>query len=131
MQAHWNLFDPTLGHIRKAIERYASIGLQIHITEIDVSMFGFNDKRTNVKGPIEEMIEKQTERYIEFFNILREYSDVITSVTFWGVADDYTWLNDFPVSRRKNWPFLFDQNQHPKQSFWEVVDINSRGKKIK
>ena len=126
LQGHWNLYDPTLDHIKKAIERYASLGLQIHITEMDVSMFGFDDKRADLKAPTEEMIEKQTERYVEFFNILKEYSNVIKSVTFWGVADDYTWLDDFPVRGRKNWPFLFDQNHNPKQAFWKVVDINKK-----
>ena len=123
LQAHWNLVSPTLDNIRTAIERYASLGLQIHITEMDVSVFGVDDKRTDVKVPTSEMIAKQTKRYNSFFELLREYSDVITSVTFWGAADDYTWLDDFPIRGRKNWPFLFNQNHQPKQSFWDVVHI--------
>ncbi|WP_394186001.1 endo-1,4-beta-xylanase [Metabacillus halosaccharovorans] len=122
LQAHWNLYSPTLDHIRTAIERYASLGLQIHITEMDVSVFGSDDKRTDVKVPTEEMVAKQTDRYNSFFELLREYSGVITSVTFWGAADDYTWLDNFPVRGRKNWPLLFNEHHQPKESFWKVIN---------
>lgn len=122
LQAHWNIYSPTLDHIRTAIERYASLGLQIHITEMDVSVFGSDDKRTDVNVPTEEMVAKQTDRYNSFFELLREYSDVITSVTFWGAADDYTWLDHFPVRGRKNWPLLFNEHHQPKESFWKVIN---------
>lgn len=123
LQAHWNLSNPSLDQIREAIERYASLGLKLHITEMDVSVFSFEDKRTDLKAPTAEMAAEQTQRYKNLFELLREYSDVISSVTFWGVADNYTWLDDFPVRGRKNWPLLFDQDLKPKQSFWEVVDF--------
>lgn len=121
LQGHWNLEDPHLDDIRQAIEKYASLGLQLQLTELDISMFKWDDRRTDIKEPTEEMLEKQTDRYEKIFALLREYKDVITCVTFWGFADDYTWLDDFPVEGRKNWPFLFDENHEPKQSFWKVV----------
>lgn len=123
LQGHWNLVDPHLDDIRRAIEKYASLGLKLHLTELDVSMFEFEDHRTDLKEPTEVMLEKQAIRYERIFSLLREYKDVITSVTFWGISDDYTWLDDFPVKGRKNWPFLFDENHKPKQSFWNVVNF--------
>ncbi|HLU23762.1 MAG TPA: endo-1,4-beta-xylanase, partial [Bacillaceae bacterium] len=108
---------------RQAIERYASLGLQIHVTEMDVSVFNFDDKRTDLKAPTAEMMEKQAERYDQFFRIFREYKDVISCVTFWGAADDYTWLDGFPVRGRKNWPFVFDENHQPKESFYKITSI--------
>ncbi|WHY02840.1 endo-1,4-beta-xylanase [Neobacillus sp. DY30] len=121
LQAHWNLVNPSLEDIRTAIERYASLGLKLHLTELDVSVFNFEDKRTDLTEPTQEMLELQAERYHQVFQVLRQYRDYITSVTFWGAADDYTWLSDFPVRGRKNWPFLFDENHQPKESFWKVV----------
>lgn len=123
MQAHWSNFHPNLDDIRQAIERYASLGLQIHVTEMDVSVFNFDDKRTDLKAPTAEMMEKQAERYDQFFRIFREYKDVISCVTFWGAADDYTWLDGFPVRGRKNWPFVFDENHQPKESFYKITSI--------
>ncbi|WP_416151386.1 endo-1,4-beta-xylanase [Salipaludibacillus sp. HK11] len=122
LQAHWNLFKPTIEDIRIALERYASLGLQIQITEMDVSVFDWEDRRTDLKEPTEQMLEMQEQRYEEFFDLLKEYRDVITSVTFWGVSDKYTWLSDFPVPGRKNWPFVFDDNHEVKNSFWKIVN---------
>lgn len=121
LQAHWNLVNPSLEDIRTAIERYASLGLKLHLTELDISVFNFEDKRTDLKQPTHEMLELQAERYQRVFQLLRQYQNHITSVTFWGAADDYTWLSDFPVKGRKNWPLLFDENHQPKESFWKVV----------
>ncbi|MFJ5761447.1 endo-1,4-beta-xylanase [Neobacillus sp. NPDC093182] len=121
LQAHWNLVNPSLEDIRTAIERYVSLGLKLHLTELDVSVFNFEDKRTDLTEPTHEMLELQAERYHQVFQLLRQYRNHITSVTFWGAADDYTWLSDFPVRGRKNWPFLFDENHQPKESFWKVV----------
>jgi endo-1,4-beta-xylanase len=123
LQAHWNLVNPSLEDIRTAIERYASLGLKLHLTELDLSVFNFEDKRTDLTEPTSEMLELQAERYHQVFQLLRQYREHITSVTFWGAADDYTWLSDFPVRGRKNWPFLFDENHQPKQSFWKVVQF--------
>ncbi|MCF2945732.1 endo-1,4-beta-xylanase [Paenibacillus tarimensis] len=122
MQGHWNLNGPSLEEIRAAIEGYASLGLQVQITELDISVFDFEDRRTGLVRPTAEMEEKQSERYDAVFRLLREYKDVITAVTFWGAADDYTWLNDFPVRGRKNWPFVFDEKHEPKSSFWRIAD---------
>jgi endo-1,4-beta-xylanase len=120
LQAHWSLTRPTLEEIRLAIERYASLGVQLHITELDISMFEFDDHRNDLIKPTDQMIEQQAERYDQIFSLFKEYSDVIQNVTFWGIADDYTWLDNFPVKQRKNWPFLFDENHQPKPAFWKV-----------
>lgn len=122
MQAHWNIHGPSLEEIRDAIELYASLGLQIHITELDISMFAHDDRRTDLKEPTAEMLELQKERFLAIFKLFEEYKHVITSVTLWGAADDYTWLHDFPVRGRRNWPMLFDEQHQPKASFWKLAD---------
>lgn len=126
MQAHWNIYGPTVEEIREAIELYASLGVQLHVTELDVSMFRFDDKRADLTEPTPEMEELQERRYEEIFRLFREYQSVITSVTFWGASDEYTWLDDFPVQGRKNWPLLFDTQHQPKRSFWRVVDWENK-----
>ena len=123
MQAHWSLTRPSLDEIRAAIERYASLDVVLHITELDVSMFEFHDHRKDLAAPTNEMIERQAERYEQIFTLFKEYRDVIESVTFWGMADDYTGLDYFPVQGRKNWPFLFDEQHEPKSAFWRVASI--------
>ncbi|MGN7358224.1 endo-1,4-beta-xylanase [Paenibacillus sp. SAF-054] len=123
LQAHWNLYDPALDDIRAAIEKYASLGLQLQLTELDLSMFHFEDRNSGLQAPSPAMLEQQAERYEAVFRLLKEYSGVIDSVTFWGAADDYTWLDNFPVQGRKNWPFLFDEQHQPKPAFSRIADL--------
>ncbi|SEK59226.1 endo-1,4-beta-xylanase [Paenibacillus sp. OK003] len=123
LQAHWNLYDPSLDDMRAAIERYAQLGLQLQLTELDVSVFRFEDRRTDLVQPSQEMLELQAERYESIFRLLHEYKEHISAVTFWGAADDYTWLDHFPVRGRKNWPFLFDELHRPKEAYQRVARI--------
>lgn len=123
LQAHWSLSDPSLEHIREAIERYASLGLKLQITEMDVSVFDFDDRRTDLTKPTAEMLRLQEERYERFFRLFLDYREAITSVTLWGAADDSTWLDYFPVSGRKNWPLLFDTEQRPKGAVSAILSL--------
>lgn len=123
LQAHWNLFDPSLDDIRAAIEKYASLGLQLQLTELDVSLFRFEDRRTDLVKPEPGMLERQAEVYEAVFRLLKEYREVVSGVTFWGAADDYTWLDDFPVRGRKNWPFLFDEQHQPKPAYERLAQL--------
>ncbi|SDC21450.1 endo-1,4-beta-xylanase [Pelagirhabdus alkalitolerans] len=122
LQAHWNLYEPSYHDIDTALKRYSELGLTLHITEMDVSMFAFKDKRTDVLKPTEEMLDLQAKRYKEFFGLFKKYQEHISCVTFWGISDRYTWLSDFPVKGRINWPFLFDEKGKPKSSFDAVVN---------
>ncbi|BAM46412.1 MAG: endo-1,4-beta-xylanase [Amphibacillus sp.] len=121
LQAHWNLYDPSYENIEAAIKRYSELGLQLHVTEMDVSVFEFGDERTDVKEPTKEMLHLQAERYERFFDLFTKYQEHITSVTFWGISDAYTWLNDFPVRGRKNWPFVLDEKGEPKPAYHRIV----------
>ncbi len=120
MQGHWDIYVPELDKIRRAIELYASLGVNLQITELDISLFRFEDTSAYEKAP-EELIELQSERYQKIFELLREYKDLITGVTFWGAADDNTWLSDFPIKGRKNWPLIFDDQHKPKKAFDSIV----------
>lgn len=123
LQSHWNLYSPSIKDIKQSIEGYAELGLKLHVTELDVSMFSFDDKRTDITSPTKEMLYLQAERYQQFFEVFHMYRDVIESVTFWGVSDAYTWLSDFPVVGRKNWPFLFDESGDKKPAFDRVIEV--------
>ncbi|WP_437939288.1 endo-1,4-beta-xylanase [Sorangium sp. So ce341] len=57
-------------------------------------------------------------------NFTYDAADRIVSfgVTFWGIADDNTWLSEFS-SGRKDFPLLFDINHDPKPAYDAVVDF--------
>ena len=121
LQGHWNLTTPTEQTLRESIEKFASLGLQVQITELDVSVYAPAEKDAANHLFTAEREQKQLEQYKMVFRVLREYKKQITGVTFWNVSDRSSWLDNFPVRGRKNYPLLFDQQLHPKKAFWEVV----------
>lgn len=124
LQGHWNIRDKKLiDNLKSSIERYASLGLTLQVTELDVSMFEFEDKRTDLKEPTSEMLYLQEQTYDNIFSIFREYKELVTSVTFWGISDKYTWKDNFPVFGRKDWPMLFDIKGTPKGSFYKLANF--------
>jgi len=126
LQAHWSIFSPTEQALRQSIEKFSSLGLKIQFTELDMSVYQSENSRRERK-PDEsdvltpEMEAKQLEQYKMVFKVFRENKDKITGVTFWNVSDKSTWLDNFPVRGRKNYPLLFDTNLKPKKVYWEVV----------
>lgn len=124
IQAHWRIRDSSLiDNLKRAIERYVSLGLKLQVTELDVSMYEFNDRRRDITEPISEMLYLQEQAYNDIFNVFREYKEHITAVSFWGISDRYTWKDNFPVVGRKDWPMLFDVNGQPKAAFDRVVNF--------
>jgi endo-1,4-beta-xylanase len=137
LQAHLNLapgtnpdeqsFHQTVANMEEAIEMYSSLGLDVQITEMDISLYlrGVSYTEDTFYTPEKvtaEVLEEQAERYRVFFDMFRAHSDVISSVTTWGISDDNTWLSEFE-SGRQDFPLLFDSNLEPKPAFWAVVDF--------
>jgi endo-1,4-beta-xylanase len=48
----------------------------------------------------------------------------ISRVTFWGVTDADSWLNDWPVRGRTDYPMLFTRGCETKPAFDAVVQQN-------
>jgi endo-1,4-beta-xylanase len=128
LQAHWSIYEPTNAELTKAIEQYSSLGLQIHFTEVDISIYPWEKNQRQLKPGEKgeytaELEQKQIEKYNDMFKIMRKYKNVVKSVTFWNVSDRTTWLDNYPVRGRKNFPLLFDQNYSRKKAFYKVVDF--------
>jgi len=123
MQGHWDLQTPSLDEIREAFDLYASLGVKVHITELDVSVFTW-DNRTNpyMGGLPEAVANQQAQRYASLFSLFNEYAGILERVTFWGVKDNHSWKNNFPVHGRRDYPLLFDAKGDPKPSFWAIID---------
>lgn len=127
LQGHWSIYDdPTEEELRASIQKFSSLGLKVQVTELDISVYQPESGRRSL-NPDEsteftsEKEQKQIDQYKMVFRVLRENKHVITGVTFWNVSDKRTWLDNFPVRGRKNYPLLFDQNLQPKKAYWEVV----------
>jgi endo-1,4-beta-xylanase len=117
----------TVENLEQAINSYASLGLDVQVTELDMSVYVPGVKYTPetfyTDATFSDAIEtKQAQRYAAFFELFRKHADVITGVTFWGIADDNTWLSEFS-SGRKDFPMLFNAKHEPKKAFYAVTDF--------
>lgn len=121
IQGHWSLEWPPVEDIEAAIDRYASLGLEVQITELDVSVYEFAQKDALYTEPTEELMKRQARRYGELYALFARKGDVLAGVTTWGIGDDHTWLDNFPVKNRKNWPLLFDEEGEPKPAYYAAL----------
>ncbi len=121
IQGHWHL-DTNLEDVEKAIENYASLGLKVSITELDVTATGSNSgafgTRQGDRTIPPENYQKQAEVYKKLFEIFMRHADVIDRVTFWGLSDTRSW-------RRGQDALLFDGQLNPKPAFKAVIEASS------
>jgi len=128
IQAHWSIYEPSKADLEKTIKEFSSLGLKIQVTELDISLYPWEKERRKLrpgeKGELTpELEQKQADHYAEVFKIFRKYKKVVTGVTFWNISDRYTWLDNYPVPGRKNFPLLFDQNLQPKKAYQGVTNF--------
>ena len=113
LQDHNRLEWPTVKQEADAIEAYAALGIGVNITELDVDVLprttaqntrdvsataaGSAQSNSYQAGLPDEMQQKLATRYAELFDVFVQHRKVIGRVTFWGVTDGDSWLNNFPT----------------------------------
>lgn len=142
MQGHWSIDGPSIEAIEASIIAFAEAGVQVHITELDIDvlprkagMWGNADVKKKLAqdpamnpypdGLPDEIQAKLAKRYAEIFALFAKHRDKIKRVTFWGTTDRYSWLNNWPIKGRTNYPLLFDREGRPKPAFEAVVEFKA------
>ncbi|WP_329083521.1 endo-1,4-beta-xylanase [Streptosporangium sp. NBC_01469] len=118
-QLHVNVEQPPASYIEDTIERFAGLGVDQQVTELDVSVY--TDFTTSYDTVPAEVLALQGHRYREIFDVFRRQARHLSSVTIWGVADDATWLSSFPITRL-NPPLPFDDELQAKPAYWGIAD---------
>lgn len=127
LQGHWAVNEPTRDQLDSTLTRFSSTGLTLHITELDISVYPKEHNRRETKPEdadtsfTAEKEQQQREVYKMCFELFRKHKAAISSVTFWNVSDRNSWLDNFPVRGRKDYPLLFDKDLKPKKAYWEIV----------
>lgn len=137
MQEHVRLDWPPPRLVSEAITAFSRLGVKVSITELDVDVlppaFAGNtaDVSINVARrpelnpyPHGLPVAIQTalaRRYAQLFAVYVKHHNEMERVTFWGVNDGDSWLNDWPVRGRTSYPLLFDRADRPKPAFASVV----------
>lgn len=127
-QAHYRVDWPSVDNdLRPTFQAIVDAGYKLKISELDINVYNDYPPPDYTLVPAEEVPfgdeidQLVATRYGELFALFREFSDHITSVTFWGLNDDASWLNNEPVQNRKNYPLLWDASFQPKAAFDAVL----------
>ena len=138
LQGHWGMDYPKLEEIDHMLTEYGKLGVKLMITELDINLLPQPDPRQrgaditrNAKfkkeldpyadGLPDDVQRALTARYAEIFAMFHKHRDKIDRVTFWGVHDGHSWLNNWPIRGRTAYPLLFDRQLRPKPAFDAVI----------
>jgi endo-1,4-beta-xylanase len=122
-QAHVNV-STTFEAMDQALTEIATLGLPIHITELDVNSasggqrgFGADiadNAAATQGGLVSDADRKLAEAYAGLFRAFLKHDKAVKIVTFWGPNDANSW-------RASGKPLLFDGNSRAKPAFEAVM----------
>ncbi|MCH7396621.1 endo-1,4-beta-xylanase [Belliella sp. DSM 107340] len=118
LQGHW-MVNTSEADIRTTLDLFRSLDVEIQITELDIPVYLSSDE-PGATVYNDTFSFRQKMAYTMIFDVLLDYSDIITNVTFWGIGDDHTWLDQ---PGRKAFPFLLDEELNPKPVYFEVQKL--------
>jgi len=140
MQGHYRTAgEPSLQQVEEAILAFKATGVEVLITEFDIDPLPYawdklgadvnftvqqrEELDPYVRGFPPEAEAAHAKRYADLFRLFVKHSDVVQSVTFWGLSDDFSWLNTWPIQGRTNYPLLFDRGLRPKKAWFAVMNV--------
>jgi endo-1,4-beta-xylanase len=138
IQGHWASAHVPLKEIEESIQEFSALGIKVMFTELDLTVLPTpyrrdvvdisqrllpNTKETNPwpNGLPDSVQTKLAKSYADLFRLFLKYKEKISRVTFWGVHDGQSWLNNFPMAGRVSYPLLFDRKYQPKPAFDSVI----------
>ncbi len=122
LQCHFSIHDSydvafDTQKFEAAIAKYASLGYEVYLTELDVRI---NDDQT---GESEAKYLQQAALYKKIFQSALKNNHV-KEITFWGFNDDLSYLNGsaewLPQSR--DWGLIFDNNYNRKPAYYTIIE---------
>ena len=122
-QAHVNV-STSFETMDQALAEMATLGLPIHITELDVNSAAGGQRglgadisanaSTTEGGLVHDADKKLADAYAGIFRAFVKHNKSVEVVTFWGVNDAVSW-------RARGKPLLFDGGNQPKPAFDAVM----------
>jgi len=137
IQGHWKANNVPLADIEQSIIEFSALGVKVMFTELDLSVLpspwnsntadvsrtsvsreGMDPYQNSLPDSVQNMLAKS---YEDLFRLFLKHKNKISRITFWGVSDGQSWLNDWPIRGRTNYPLLFDREYQPKPAFYKVI----------
>ena len=104
MQSHVGVNFPSFQDYKKALEKFLSTGLEVHISELDIAYENnFNAQATYFKNVFQLAVDKAG-------------PGKVTCLTVWGTNDGNSWISDKKA-------LLFSSGYSPKQAYYSVMEV--------
>ena len=123
-QTHVSVSSPSFEAEDQALTELETLGLPIHITELDVNSAQGGQRNTGADvasnaattqgGLVDDANRRLADAYAGLFRAFVKHEKSVKVVTFWGVNDGVSW-------RARGRPLLFDANDQPKPAFDAVI----------
>jgi endo-1,4-beta-xylanase len=142
IQGHWRAYNIPLADIEKSIQEFSALGIEVMFTELDLGVLpnpwdanvadvnrtaANSEKMNPYPNELPESMQvKLTKGYEDLFRLFLKYKGKISRITFWGVNDGQSWLNNWPIRGRTNYPLLFDRQFKPKPAFYKVIELKKK-----
>lgn len=127
-QTHVSVSAPSFEEEDQALTDLETLGLPIHITELDVNSAQAGQRNTSGDvaanaastqgGLVSDANQKLADAYAGLFRAFLKHEKSVKVVTLWGVNDGVSW-------RAQGRPLLFDANDQPKPAFDAVLRVAS------
>jgi endo-1,4-beta-xylanase len=125
-QTHVSVTSPSFEEEDKVLTDLETLGLPIHITELDVNSAQGGQQsdsgdvaanaRTTQGGLVSDADKKQAAAYAGLFRAFKKHEKYVKVITLWGVNDGVSW-------RAQGRPLLFDAKDQPKPAFDAVIRV--------
>jgi len=139
LQGHYKMDWPTTNQVDETIKAFSALGIKVAISELDIDVLPSatqaQDAEVSMNFALQAKLnpytnglpysvqQKLAQRYADLFSAFLRHSDHMSRVTFWGVTDADSWLNDWPVRGRASYPLLFDRDDKPNLAFDAVMNV--------
>jgi endo-1,4-beta-xylanase len=128
IQAHAGMDYPDMNDMEQTIQAYIGTGIDVMFTELDINALPNVFENGNENAAVEERFEYEqrmnpyvngmpadslqvwNSRVQGMFDLALKYHEHFRRVCMWGLCDQQSWLNDWPMPGRTNYPLLFDRN---------------------
>ena len=106
MQSHVGVNFPSFADYKKALEKFLSTGLEVHISELDIAFENNpNAQATYFKNVFQLAVDKAGTG-----------GGKVTCLTVWGTNDGNSWISDKKA-------LLFAAGYTPKQAYYSVMEV--------
>jgi endo-1,4-beta-xylanase len=129
MQSHYTPNEVTREYLQETIDMFAGLGLEVQVTELDISVYNYRDKKGMEANKADDAYtdtrkKSQEEFYTMLFEVYRKNKSKITGVTFWGSSD---MRKNYRTNRigKMDYPFVFDEFMKPKPVYYKLVNFKN------